>query len=667
MPNIRSYSSDAVRLAAGDVLFANGEGEARVWPSGERRAIHGSESFGPYAVDSVCSVVAGTSSISYRVQPAVAAPTEVEVDSAQLTAAVSSAVADAIPRRYVPPRAEQSLAAVFAALLSANVVGAGLQDVEYAMAATLNGTTFPSNVHVVGTIGRTLFKNPDATNVAGYLFRSNFLTNVTIDGVGFDLNATNNTGYIGGFNTPNGGNVTIRNCDFKDGRARPFAYVNGGEWTFENCAFRKHTDVMLIIAGNVRTAACKFINCYFEDWNNGTPTTGSNQNPGFGNNCCVRLSPRCDFTLFDGCWFKNTVSRQFAIEAPTGSSQLAYIVGLVVRNCYFDGNDVGGSGVSGPMLGAVIDGNLFVNGNNSHRTGIEIVGRYNQVTNNRLMDGSILMAEVNPVVDEDGFSKSQIVTGNTIRVTKSAGASQVRCMDFSGQMSGRVYGNIIDASEAPAGTNLIAIALGSNVEKKCGTLVIETNTLVSRGNLGHGIRQNFSQTDSIPSSGIKIRNNTITGFAWAWSLDGSGDTDLEFTGNDCRGCGVMRAGTGVPGARFRYGGNTRPDGQLESVDTRTLAAAAVHTPNGMGLTKAALTLNGAVTIAEPVDAEVGSELAFTFIQGGAGSHTITWNPAFAKAADGTGAAASVGVVKFTKVRASGVGSWQQTSGALTFA
>lgn len=585
------------------------------------------------------------------------------VDSGQLAVAVDSAVTAQRQDSFVATPGVSAMAQLTNAIASTHR-NCFLQGLAYGVNATATGNfNFASNKKFVGA-GRTKtqVKINDANGANGYIARMVGLGDVEIHDTLFDLNARGNPAqtFLGGFDSgANSVGVAIRNCRFVDGKARPFLYVNGHRWLFEDCDFEDHTDVMLIIAGINPSAQIIFRRCYFTNYSSAT------------SNCCVRLSPRVTAPIFDNCQWANTVSDQFAIEYPTGSSTGAFISGLVVRNCLFDGNDFGGSGVSGPMENGLITGNIFLRGANHHRTGIECVGRNNVITNNIIVDGAILMAEVNPVVETGGYSKAQIVSNNILVVTKNTGA-QMRLLDIAGQEGSLVQGNIFDARRVPnvPGTpNLNAITLGLNTNKFCGRLTIADNTMLgptAAAPFG-AIRMNFSQSGSTVSSGIKIRNNSISGWQYALQNDGSGDTDFEFSGNDARGCTTgIQAGAGVPGARFRRFNNTRHDGQLEQADVRTLAAAATYTPNGMGLTNMALTLNGNVSIAEPVDAQIGSELSFTFIQDATGSRTITWDAAFQKAADGAGAASTIGVTKFTKVRASGANSWRQTTGALTF-
>lgn len=97
---------------------------------------------------------------------------------------------------------------------------------------------------------------------------------------------------------------------------------------------------------------------------------------------------------------------------------------------------------------------------------------------------------------------------------------------------------------------------------------------------------------------------------------------------------------------------------------QTPAYAATITPN---LTRSVNilvvgALTGNVTIAAPIGARTGMILHIVFLQDGTGSRTITWNAAFAAAANGAGTANQIGATSFIY---NGT-RWVQIAGALAF-
>lgn len=542
----------------------------------------------------------------------------------------------------------------------------------------LQTATYPYNAAATGNFNlvtdkslygagpsKTTIRINDACGVNGYIARIANVQNVVIEDVTFDLNATGNPlqTFIGGFDSFGSSgegsvNVTFRNCTFKDGKGRPFLYINGQRWLFENCTFQDHDDNMIIIATTLTTTQVIFRRCFFTNYSKAT------------SNCCVRLSPRCHSTIFDTCYFLNTVSDQFAIEFPTGSSVGQYISGLVVRNCRFDGNNFGGGGVSGPMEGGLITGNFFLRGQNSHRTGIECVGRNNIIVHNYLQDGAILMAEVNPTVEPDNYSKSQIVAHNIFVWTRNTG-TQMRMLDICGQEGSIVQGNIFDARAVPNvpnnPPNLNAMDFGVNTNKFCGRMIVRDNIMMGPTAAAPfaAIRMNFGLSGSTLSSGIKVLNNTVTG-GWQYflQLESTGDTDFEFSENDGRGCTTgLYAGSGVPGARHRRVGNIRPNGTKELSDVVTVAAAGTYTPNAFSLNNISLQFSaGNITIAAPLDPQRGQKLTFHLRQDATGGRTITWNAVFSKAADGAGTANQNAITEYVYDGT----VWRQVGGALAW-
>lgn len=99
-------------------------------------------------------------------------------------------------------------------------------------------------------------------------------------------------------------------------------------------------------------------------------------------------------------------------------------------------------------------------------------------------------------------------------------------------------------------------------------------------------------------------------------------------------------------------------------DTQVVAYAATVTPtvsrhrNVMQI--AALT--GNIAIGAPIGARKGMSLTFLFTQDATGSRTVTWNAVFKAAANGAGAANTVGSTTFYFDGT----NWVQDAGALVF-
>lgn len=126
---------------------------------------------------------------------------------------------------------------------------------------------------------------------------------------------------------------------------------------------------------------------------------------------------------------------------------------------------------------------------------------------------------------------------------------------------------------------------------------------------------------------------------------------------------VEQATVGFLGPQAIAIANASAEAALQE-DTQTVAYAATVTPtvsrhrNVIQIAE----LTGNITIGAPVGARKGMSLTFLFRQDGTGSRTVTWNAVFKAAANGAGAASTVGSTTFYFDGT----NWVQDAGALTF-
>lgn len=96
-----------------------------------------------------------------------------------------------------------------------------------------------------------------------------------------------------------------------------------------------------------------------------------------------------------------------------------------------------------------------------------------------------------------------------------------------------------------------------------------------------------------------------------------------------------------------------------------VAYAATITQNMSGLSKKTVVvaaLTGNITVAAPLNPRVGQRLAFCFTQDATGGRTVTWNAAFAAAANSGSTANHKAATEFVYDGS----RWVQLAGAMTF-
>jgi hypothetical protein len=272
------------------------------------------------------------------------------------------------------------------------------------------------------------------------------------------------------------------------------------------------------------TEDIKFQGCYFTDWT-------------YDAIAINYFSPAVNGGLIvDSCYFQNTNSDLFAIEAVAnggaGGTNEFRIKNVVISNNIFDANNkttLGASGISGWMDYASITGNTWRrSGSGSWRQGIEAIGNYWTISGNILDDGRI-------VVSADSVAssgKNYTVTNNSVRVN---GGSEMYAIQvgYDGTFDGLVISNNTIDLIGITGPNSGGINIGtynfSAIVKNaiCSGNTISHNSAVTSVN---GIRFETA------AGSQNINNNSIVNADSGIRANSAVATDVEISGNDFRGC-----------------------------------------------------------------------------------------------------------------------------------
>jgi hypothetical protein len=228
----------------------------------------------------------------------------------------------------------------------------------------------------------------------------------------------------------------------------------------------------------------------------------------------------------------NTVSSYFGMES-AAPSYFDVVNGCDISDNVWDAGGLNASGISGYFFNCTFDGNTHKNGTGSHRSGYEIVGTGNTISNNTILNGTIVYTGGN----NGGVSGFATITGNYIRNESVIGVG-----DAAGVMVGGGSGAITDLSITGNQIYLTnahpqsAIFLGVyGTAQQIDRINVTANKLYGATG-GNGIR-----LLGLPGSGsIDVENNTVTNFANGWMDDASAGhySDVSVLNNDLRGNGT---------------------------------------------------------------------------------------------------------------------------------
>ena len=267
--------------------------------------------------------------------------------------------------------------------------------------------TIPTGVQFRGLgRGTTVLKISNSSNLGNLFASGGTLADVSFEGITFDGNYSGNASsnqcliYTAGYTC---NRLRITNCEFKNSRGPNLALGNGSGILVQGCFFtatqadcirlQNPTD-SVIIEGN-----------YFTGYDAALGDVGAVYlycNNGFVDNVTI-----------SGNAFKSTTGDHFSVE--TVCSNGYYARGLTITGNVFDGNSVGGSGISVIGHGASIVGNVWRNGVSTTRSGIEWGGSEATISGNYISNGEIALSPSSPV----STGTNNIVAGNIIETTDS--------------------------------------------------------------------------------------------------------------------------------------------------------------------------------------------------------------------------------------------------------
>lgn len=345
--------------------------------------------------------------------------------------------------------------------------------------------------------GRNLFRIPTRTN------------NIRLKNIKLNSSLDDNTGadLVTLLVADNVSNLTFENVTFAGGRDRGTVQIKGlNDYQvkgiqFTGCTFLKAGRTSLELRG---TNDVLISNCVFNDW-------------GFQNenSPAIQLQSQDNVNVrIIGNTFNNLYGKQFAIE-----SAAAYVRdSKITDNKLNDPNDLGGNGISGYYKHTLIHKNVFDGGIGNHRSGLEIFGQDNTLSDNDISRGSIAIA---PGLKEPGLAIT--IHNNKVSTSgENVGGIQVGggCCSISDV---KITNNLIDTRRSSG--NSSGVVLGTyGTPQQVKQITVQGNTIHTNA---HCIR-----LQSLPNSrDIYISANKLkSGYTWLGVIT---DTfqNVKVTGN----------------------------------------------------------------------------------------------------------------------------------------
>jgi len=345
--------------------------------------------------------------------------------------------------------------------------------------------------------------------------------NVTLKGLTFDANGKNNAGknifcvktQLGLSDGISG--LTIRNCSFTGSKNYGALFLIGATDRITNvkitgCKFYNVGSAAVSVRG---VKGFVFANNSISAWSRLDKTNSAFQ----------FQSQECSNVLFTKNTFKNADAAYFAVEC----AGTRVVNGRFIGNT-FDGNGYDASGISGCYSNCLFKNNKHLNGGGSHRSGYEIVGDNDTITNNTIEKGSISLGTGVPGVAFSRGGSNYIVTEN--KVSANFGSNN-NCLSVGGVDTVRgalIANNIFDNSQGKG--NAPVIALG---QRGAATdVVIKNNTLTCAP--GNACIRMKVAAGNVYSANITISKNQMTGENGIQIYDTKKWKNVNISDNDLR-------------------------------------------------------------------------------------------------------------------------------------
>lgn len=356
------------------------------------------------------------------------------------------------------------------------------------------------NSKIVGVRGSSVLVLTNGTqNNRQCFLLTDVSKNILISNIAFDANGKNNAGKnifcIKSTLSPKGSinNLTIQNCSFTGSKNYGSVFLIGPTDHITNVV------IFNCLFNNLGSSAVSVRGINGLTFNSNTVTNWDlldKINAAFSFQSQV-----CSNIVFRNNYFKNKDAAYFAVECAGTCLNHGVFTGNT-----FDGNGYDASGISGVFNNCLFKDNKHLNGGGTHRSGYELVGDNDTLTNNVIEHGSIQLGAGTPNIAYAAHTGSgYIVTGN--RITGNYGTNNL-CLSIGGfdtVKSAWIEHNIFDNHGGKG--NAPVIEIGQRGPAK--NVTIQNNQLL--GSPGNScIRMKVSAGNHY-SENIMIRKNTITG------------------------------------------------------------------------------------------------------------------------------------------------------------
>jgi hypothetical protein len=468
--------------------------------------------------------------------------------------------------RYLVPAPTGSDDAIVSAALAS-----GAKVIEFAAGTYVLSSiqSIPGNTTIVGQgASVTTFQIAAGTNL-GYMFRTvNSSTDINIQDCGFDGNYANQSSgsnmCFNGTAANNLNRLRITNCNFKNSRDYCVRLGVGRSFIVQGCMWTGTYGQCLTIIGS---RSVSIIGCSFYDYNIAV-----------GLNPAIQIQQdatyQIDNVTVTGCTFRSQTSDEFAIEATCALTALP-AESITISGNTFDGNAVGGSGISLAAQRLSITGNTFLSGINTWRTGLELAALDATVCNNVIENGAIVLSKAGTLWGEP---KRVIVNGNFVSLQGSTG-SNLAAIHIGGGNTIAVNNNMIyiNLTGGASGSGMFLNAYGELLPTAGISVVGNTIVNESGSVAAYGMRILGGAAGIVKKALIAL--NRIEGFAVGiQGLSGnSSQIDSRVLFNTFDSCTNATDGSARGAGWVEYGNKTAiGDGPLGSYQLKTTTYTATN-------------------------------------------------------------------------------------------
>jgi hypothetical protein len=352
----------------------------------------------------------------------------------------------------------------------------------------------PSNLSLEGSAQKTQIILSKGIKSGRNLFRiATQTTNIKIKNIVLNSNMKDNTGIdlVTVLVADNVSNLTFEKVTFTGGRDRGAVQVKGmnnypvKNVSFLSCIFSEAGRTSLELRGTTNAIVS---DCTFKNWGCVNPSSPAIQ---------LQSQDNIKVQIIRNT-FENTSGKQFAIECAA-----AYVLdGQITDNKLNDTKNLGGNGISGYYKRTLISRNVLTGGNGNQRSGLEIFGQNNTLSENTIPAGCIAIAsglkEIGTVI---------VINHNSVK-TSGPNVGGIQIGGGSSAISDvKVTNNTVDTRLSSG--NSSGIVVGTY-----GTPQVVTNIVV-QGNTINTNAHCIRMQSLAGSKNIQLLSNQFkTGYTW---------------------------------------------------------------------------------------------------------------------------------------------------------